>query len=156
MTSISLSALIICDLHSRINGPTMAVWYDAAVDFAWGNILHRRFTAMGTLSAALVICGTACRTAPVTVPIVLSSAIELGPRRSIAVAGLRGWKDRSSSELLEQALAATGRFAIVERARVDGAIRSLQLSTLEPEGAAKLGALLGADAVVSGFIEPEY
>jgi hypothetical protein len=111
---------------------------------------------MGTLGAALVTCGTSCRTAPVTVPIVLSSAIELGPRRSIAVAGLRGWKDRSSSELLEQALAATGRFAIVERARVDGAIRSLQLSTLEPEGAAKLGALLGADAVVYGFIEQEY
>jgi hypothetical protein len=120
---------------------------------------------MRTLGAALVICGTACRTAPVTVPIVLSSAIELGPRRTIAVAGLRGWKDRpglrgwkdrSSSELLEQALAGTGRFVIVERARVDGAIRSLQLSTLEPNGAAKLGALLGADAVVYGFIEEEY
>lgn len=111
---------------------------------------------MRTLGVALVICGTACRTAPVTVPIVLSSSIELGPRRTIAVAGLRGWKDRSSSELLEQALAGTGRFEIVERARVDGAIRSLRLSTLEPEGAAKLAALLGADAVIYGFIEEEY
>jgi tetratricopeptide (TPR) repeat protein len=85
--------------------------------------------------------------------------INMAPYSSVALGGMTGNGDRPMTGLLEEALVATNRFAVVDRSHMDKVLRELQLSSTDladPSKAAKLGQVVTAGALIFGDVNETY
>lgn len=113
--------------------------------------------ARALLCALPVLC--ACSTVAVRVPVMKPAEINMAPYSSVALGGMTGNGDRPMTGLLEEALVATNRFAVVDRSHMDKVLRELQLSSTDladPSKAAKLGQVVTAGALIFGDVNETY
>lgn len=109
--------------------------------------------------APLLLCA-ACATAPVRVPALRPAEVNLAAYPSVAVGGLGGRGDaRALSDGLQDALAASRRFRVVDRGQISDALSALQLSAsdaADPANAVRLGKMVSAAALISGEVDERY
>src|SRR4051812_9686960 len=132
----------------------------------------KRICAFGLPSAlAGVLLCVACGTVPVKVPVMKPAEINMAPYKSIAIGALNEHSDRYRyakygggqeppiAAQLEEALIATNRFEVLDRAHLDKVLAEQQLSSTviaDPGSVVKLGKVMSAAAFVFGDVAYTY
>lgn len=102
---------------------------------------------------------SACGTTSITVTRRAPAEIDLPPRTTLAVANVEGEGGELWAEALTQALVSTRRFEVVERQRLEAALKELQLSVAGQaydDTAMSFGQLTGAKTqVIGGVVEAD-
>lgn len=115
-----------------------------------------RITIGAGIAGLLISCGT------VNVPMSITHPAEINmtPYKQVAIADIDGNLGRAFTDGLKNRMVeSAGKFQVVERARLDGIMKELNLSQsdlADETKRAKLGKLLSASAMIQGHIDGKY
>lgn len=116
-------------------------------------------TATYVLTLILLFFLNACSTTKVPVTIKRPAEINISQYRQIAIADIEGRHGLDFSGELKSRLVEIGDFKVVDRSRMGSIMRELQLSQSdlsESKNRAKLGRLLNASVLISGYLNGKY
>lgn len=100
-----------------------------------------------------------CATVRVPMQVTHPAEINMSRYKQVAISNIDGNLGNAFGDDLKGRLVESGRFALVDRARMDQIMRELHLSSsdlVQSDKAAKLGNLLPATAIISGRVNGKY
>ena len=111
------------------------------------------------LGIGIGVLTVGCATVRVPIQVTHPAEINMSMYKQIAISRIDGNLGNAFADDLKERLIETGRFTLVDRARLDQIMRELKLSSsdlVQSDKAAKLGNLLPATAIISGHTNGKY
>lgn len=102
---------------------------------------------------------SACGTVKVPINIMHPAEINMSKYNQIAIGEIRGDHGRDFSSDIKNRLVESGNFKVVDRSRMNQIMKELNLSQSDltaPGNRAKLGKMLSASALVTGYLDGKY
>ncbi len=121
--------------------------------------LTSKKVTQGILASIILIILNACGTIKVPVTMMHPAEINMSPYKQIAIGEIRGDHGRDFSNGIKNRLVESGNFKVVDRSKMNQIMRELNLSQSDLTASgnrAKLGKMLSASALVSGYLDGKY
>ena len=99
-----------------------------------------------------MLAGGGCATTRFNVPRLKPAEVNLGPVKKVAIGTIQGDGGGDISDALTQAIMTSGRYEVVDRQHLDEVYREQSLGAAGEAGAAQVGKVLGAAALIFGRV----
>ncbi len=122
-------------------------------------ILISKKMKQGIFTNILLIILNGCGTVRVPINMTHPAEINMSPYKQIAIGEIRGNHGRDFSSEIKNRLVESGNFKVVDRSKMNQIMKELNLSQSDLTASgnrAKLGKMLSASALVTGYLDGKY